>query len=74
MPAVTVKCALTRMASCANTLVRSSVREPGTKNSDVDAHLTKPVDPADVERVLADLLSAGAPRNVAGASGSIHSA
>jgi hypothetical protein len=50
------------------------VREPGTKNSDVDAHLTKPVDPADVERVLADLLSAGAPRNVAGASGSIHSA
>jgi len=39
-----------------------------------DAHLTKPVDPVDVERVLGDLLSAGAPRNVAGASGSIHSA
>jgi len=38
-----------------------------------DAHLTKPVDPAAVERVLADLLAAGAPRNAA-PPGTAHSA
>jgi CheY-like chemotaxis protein len=39
-----------------------------------DAHLTKPVDPATVEQVLADLLAAGAPRNDARPPGSLHSA
>ena len=38
-----------------------------------DAHLTKPVDPAAVERVLADLLAAGAPRNDSGTPGATHS-
>lgn len=39
-----------------------------------DAHLTKPVDPAAVERVLADLLASGAPRNAARPPGSANSA
>jgi PAS domain S-box-containing protein len=38
-----------------------------------DAHLTKPVDPAAVERVLSELLAAGAPRN-ATPPGAVHSA
>jgi PAS domain S-box-containing protein len=39
-----------------------------------DAHLTKPVDPANVERILGELLAAGAPRNDAGSSDTAHSA
>jgi CheY-like chemotaxis protein len=39
-----------------------------------DAHLTKPVDPATVERVLSELLAAGAPRNDASPPGTAHSA
>jgi PAS domain S-box-containing protein len=38
-----------------------------------DAHLTKPVDPAAVERVLSELLAAGAPRNGT-PPGAVHSA
>ena len=39
-----------------------------------DAHLTKPVDPANVERVLSELLAAGAPRNDVTPPGAAHSA
>jgi CheY-like chemotaxis protein len=38
-----------------------------------DAHLTKPVDPEAVERVLTDLLAAGAPRNAAVSAAAAHS-
>jgi CheY-like chemotaxis protein len=39
-----------------------------------DAHLTKPVDPVAVERVLSELLAAGAPRNDATPPGAAHTA
>jgi PAS domain S-box-containing protein len=38
-----------------------------------DAHLTKPVDPVTVERVVSELLAAGAPRN-ATSPGAVHTA
>ena len=45
-----------------------------SRQAGFDAHLTKPVDPANVERVLGDLLATGAPRNDASPPGTAHNA